>query len=95
MTAVGRAAADERTTPMALILVTGAATGLGLAAAQALTEDGHEVVVHARGARSAECGPRRVGSDGRGECRLRCGPECRSREAKCRSVAQAGSVRFS
>jgi NAD(P)-dependent dehydrogenase (short-subunit alcohol dehydrogenase family) len=34
---------------MALVLVTGASTGLGLAAAQAMARDGHEVVVHARG----------------------------------------------
>ena len=33
---------------MALILVTGASTGLGLAAAMELAHDGHEVVVHAR-----------------------------------------------
>lgn len=33
---------------MALILVTGASTGLGLAAARTLAGDGHEVVVHAR-----------------------------------------------
>jgi NAD(P)-dependent dehydrogenase (short-subunit alcohol dehydrogenase family) len=33
---------------MALILVTGASTGLGLAAAQTLADGGHAVVVHAR-----------------------------------------------
>lgn len=33
---------------MALILVTGAATGLGRDAADALVDDGHDVVVHAR-----------------------------------------------
>ena len=33
---------------MALILITGASTGLGLAAARTLTEAGHEVVVHTR-----------------------------------------------
>jgi NAD(P)-dependent dehydrogenase (short-subunit alcohol dehydrogenase family) len=33
---------------MSLILVTGASTGLGLAAAQAMADDGHQVVVHAR-----------------------------------------------
>ena len=33
---------------MALILVTGASTGLGLAAAIELADDGHDVVVHAR-----------------------------------------------
>ncbi|WP_199043882.1 SDR family NAD(P)-dependent oxidoreductase [Glycomyces salinus] len=33
---------------MALVLVTGASTGLGLAAAQAMAAEGHRVVVHAR-----------------------------------------------
>lgn len=33
---------------MALILVTGASTGLGLGAARALVDAGHDVVVHAR-----------------------------------------------
>ncbi|MDA1358355.1 SDR family NAD(P)-dependent oxidoreductase [Glycomyces luteolus] len=33
---------------MALILITGASTGLGLAAARTLTEEGHAVVVHTR-----------------------------------------------
>lgn len=33
---------------MALILVTGASTGLGLATVRALTDDGHDVVLHAR-----------------------------------------------
>jgi NAD(P)-dependent dehydrogenase (short-subunit alcohol dehydrogenase family) len=37
-----------RSTPMARILITGSAEGLGLAAAQTLLEDGHEIVVHAR-----------------------------------------------
>ncbi len=34
---------------MALIFVTGASTGLGLATAEALATEGHDVVVHARG----------------------------------------------
>ena len=33
---------------MARIFITGSADGLGLGAAQALLEDGHEVVVHTR-----------------------------------------------
>ena len=33
---------------MSLVLVTGASTGLGLATARALLDDGHEVVLHAR-----------------------------------------------
>ena len=43
---MGKAA--ERGTGMALILVTGASTGLGLAAAIDLAGKGHDVVVHAR-----------------------------------------------
>jgi NAD(P)-dependent dehydrogenase (short-subunit alcohol dehydrogenase family) len=35
---------------MARILITGSAGGLGLAAAESLLDDGHEVIVHARGA---------------------------------------------
>src|SRR3954462_12443541 len=42
-------------TDMALILVTGAAGGLGRDAANALADDGHDVVVHVRNAaRSAD-----------------------------------------
>jgi NAD(P)-dependent dehydrogenase (short-subunit alcohol dehydrogenase family) len=33
---------------MARVFITGSADGLGLAAAQTLLEDGHEIVVHAR-----------------------------------------------
>ena len=33
---------------MARVLITGSADGLGRAAAQALLEDGHDVIVHAR-----------------------------------------------
>ncbi|WP_203568271.1 SDR family NAD(P)-dependent oxidoreductase [Aestuariimicrobium ganziense] len=42
---------------MALILVTGSSTGLGLNAAQALVDEGHEVVVHARSAARIEGQP--------------------------------------
>ena len=35
---------------MARVLITGSADGLGLAAAETLLGDGHEVIVHARGA---------------------------------------------
>jgi len=38
---------------MARILVTGSTTGLGLATATALLDDGHEVVLHARTAQRA------------------------------------------
>jgi NAD(P)-dependent dehydrogenase (short-subunit alcohol dehydrogenase family) len=33
---------------MARVLITGSTTGLGRAAAQALVDDGHDVVLHAR-----------------------------------------------
>lgn len=39
---------------MGLILVTGASTGLGLAATRALMEEGHDVVLHARRAERVE-----------------------------------------
>ena len=40
---------------MARIFIAGSTTGLGLAAAQALIDDGHDVVLHARNtARAAE-----------------------------------------
>ncbi|MGW6485607.1 SDR family NAD(P)-dependent oxidoreductase [Streptomyces sp. NPDC055056] len=42
---------------MALILVTGASSGLGRGTANALADDGHEVVVHVRSAaRLADAG---------------------------------------
>ena len=41
---------NEIVTGMALILVTGASTGLGQDTAKALTDDGHDVVVHVRSA---------------------------------------------
>lgn len=39
---------------MSLVLVTGASTGLGLATASALLDDGHDVVLHARSAERVE-----------------------------------------
>lgn len=43
---------------MARVLVTGSTTGLGLAAAEELADDGHTVVLHARNAeRAADIGP--------------------------------------
>lgn len=49
---------------MARILVTGSTTGLGLAAAEALIDDGHAVVLHARNAaRATEIGPTADGAE--------------------------------
>src|SRR5215213_9122288 len=43
---------------MSRILVTGSTTGLGLAAAAALLDDGHDVILHARSReRAADLGP--------------------------------------
>lgn len=39
---------------MAKILITGSADGLGLMAGRLLTEQGHDVVLHARNARRAD-----------------------------------------
>src|SRR3954462_13689252 len=43
----------ERKTSMARVFITGSTDGLGRAAAQALLDDGHEVVLHARSAERA------------------------------------------
>lgn len=48
MRSVDSVAAVDEDEPMARILVTGSADGLGRLAAQALLEQGHDVVVHAR-----------------------------------------------
>ena len=46
--------ADDRGRLMARVLVTGSTTGLGLAAATSLRDDGHDVILHARNRQRAD-----------------------------------------